>query len=121
VDGQNAARAAGLRHAAGGSPISVLGSTRYQDTALSVADQGSSADPRSASAEAISAARDLAFEALVETASLGESYARSLSEAAWRGDRTTVELHIRQWRSCLLAAIDAFKQLDVVEARGGGS
>jgi hypothetical protein len=71
------------------------------------------------SPEAVSAARDVAFEAIVETASLGESYARSLSEAAWRGDRTTVELHIRQWRSCLLAAIDAFKQLDVVAAKGG--
>ena len=37
----NAERAAGLRHAAGGSPISMPGSIRYQSTALSVADQGS--------------------------------------------------------------------------------
>jgi hypothetical protein len=69
------------------------------------------------SPEAVAAARDLAFEAIVDNASLGESHARSLSEAAWRGDRTTVELHIRQWRSCLLATIDAFKALDIAEAR----
>ncbi|HWY83972.1 MAG TPA: hypothetical protein VNY10_18965 [Roseiarcus sp.] len=37
----NAERAAGLRHAAGGSPISMPGSIRYQSTAHSVADQGS--------------------------------------------------------------------------------
>jgi hypothetical protein len=43
---QNAERSAGLLHAAGGSPIStMLGSTRYRDTALSVADQGSTDDP----------------------------------------------------------------------------
>jgi hypothetical protein len=43
---QNAERSAGLLHAAGGSPIStMLGSTRYRDTALSVVDQGSTDDP----------------------------------------------------------------------------
>jgi crossover junction endodeoxyribonuclease RuvC len=41
VRASNAERAAGLRHAAGGSPISMPGSVRYQGTALSVADQGS--------------------------------------------------------------------------------
>jgi hypothetical protein len=71
------------------------------------------------SSEAIAAARDLAFEAIVETASLAESYARSLSEAAWRGDRATVETHIKQLRSTILTAIDFFRQLDAVEAKGG--
>jgi hypothetical protein len=45
---------------------------------------------------AISVARDLAFEALVEHCSLAESYARSASEAAWRGDLITLGVHIRQ-------------------------
>jgi hypothetical protein len=108
---QNAVRAAGLLQAAGGSPISVLGSTRYQDTALSVADQG-------ASAGAISAARDLVFEGLIETGSLIESYGRSLSEASFRGDKLTVETHLRQLRACVVAAIGIFKQIDGV---GGGS
>ena len=41
---QTAERSAGPRDAAGGSPTSsMLGSTRYRDTALSVADQWSSA------------------------------------------------------------------------------
>jgi hypothetical protein len=68
------------------------------------------------SAEAIAAARDLAFDAIVETASLSESYSRSLAEAGWRGDRATVEVHLKQLRSCVLAAIDAFKALDAAEA-----
>jgi hypothetical protein len=48
----------------------MLGSIGYRDTALSVADQGSTADHiglgevESASAEAIAAARDLVFEGL---------------------------------------------------------
>jgi hypothetical protein len=65
-----------------------------------------------ASAEAITAARDLIFEGLVEAGALAESYSRSLTEAAWRGDRSTVEVHLRQLRSCVLASIDFFKRLD---------
>jgi hypothetical protein len=49
-----------------------------------------------ASREAIAAGHDLVFEGLVEAGSLAESYARSLTEAAWRGDRSTVEVHLRQ-------------------------
>jgi hypothetical protein len=58
----------------------------------------------------------MAFEAIVEAAALSESYSRSLAEAAWRGDRSTVETHLRQLRSCAIAAIDAFKALDIAEA-----
>jgi hypothetical protein len=100
----------------------MLGSIGYQDSALSVADQGSTADPiglsevESASAEAIAAGCDLVFEGLIEAGSLAESYSRSLTEAAWRGDRSTVEVHLRQLRACVLAAIDAFKALDAAEA-----
>jgi hypothetical protein len=96
-------------------------------TALSVADQGSTADHiglgevESASAEAIAAARDLVFEGLIEAGSLAESYSRSLTEAAWRGDRSTVEVHLRQLRACIVAIIGIFKQLDGVEAKGGGA
>jgi hypothetical protein len=67
-----------------------------------------------ASPEAIAAAHDLAFEGLVEAGSLAESYARSLTEAAWRGDRSTVEVHLRQLRACVVASIDMFKQIDGV-------
>jgi hypothetical protein len=85
---------------------------------LNATDDGTTQDA-SASRGAIAAARDLAFEGLVEAGSLAESYARSLTEAAWRGDRSTVEVHLRQLRACIVAAIDVFKQLDGVEAKGG--
>jgi hypothetical protein len=70
------------------------------------------------SPEAVSACRDLVFESLIETGSLAESYGRSLAEAAWRGDRSTVEVHLRQLRACIVASIGIFKQLDGV---GGGA
>jgi S-methylmethionine-dependent homocysteine/selenocysteine methylase len=73
------------------------------------------------SPEAISAARDLIFEALTETGVLIGSYGNSLAEAAFRGDKLTVETHLRQIRSCLLAGVDNFKQFDVVQAKGGAA
>jgi hypothetical protein len=92
--------------------------------ALNTADpernQGDLASRR-LSAEAIATARDLVFEGLVETGSLAESYSRSLAEAAWRGDRSTVEVHLRQLRACVVTSIGIFKQLDAVEAKGGQS
>ena len=83
------------------------------------ADQGVLAS-RSASPAAISAARDLVFE-VVEAGSLAESYSRSLTEAAWRGDLSTVEVHLRQLRACVVTSIGIFKQLDGGEERGGHS
>jgi hypothetical protein len=44
-----------------------------------------------------------------------------MTEAAWRGDRSTVEVHLRQLRACTVALIGIFKQLDGVEAKGGGA
>jgi hypothetical protein len=72
----------------------------------------------SPSVEAPSAARDLVFEELVDSASLAESYSRSLVEAAWRGDRLTVEVHLRQLRACVLALISIFKLLDGAQETG---
>jgi hypothetical protein len=90
----------------------MLGRLPLSHTALSEPKQA-------ASPEAVSACRDLVFESLIETGSLAESYSRSLTEAAWRGDRSTVEVHLRQLRACVLAAIDIFKQIDAVEPKGG--
>jgi hypothetical protein len=73
------------------------------------------------SPEAICAARELTYEALVETAALAESYSRSLGEAAWRADSATVETHLRQLRACVVAAIDVFKMLDGIGMKGGGA
>jgi hypothetical protein len=76
---------------------------------------------RSASPDAIAAASDLVFEGLIEAGSLAESYSRSLAEAAWRGDRPTVEVHLRQLRACVVASIDIFKRLDGIEPKGAGA
>jgi hypothetical protein len=63
------------------------------------------------SATALSAVRDFIWDDLVRTADLAGSYARSLAEAAFRGDRRTAEVHIRQLRSCVVTAIQDFKDL----------
>ena len=68
------------------------------------------------SPKAVAAARDLVFAAIVEHSALAESYARSASEAAWRGDEVTLGVHLRQLRLCVIASIQTFKSLD-----GGGA
>jgi hypothetical protein len=60
--------------------------------------------------------RDGAFEALVEVAGKAESFSRSLGEAAYRGDRLTVEVHIRQLRACVVAMIQTYK--DYLDGQG---
>jgi hypothetical protein len=72
----------------------------------------SPAEPRAFSPEhAASAVSDLQFDLIVETIDLAASYARSASEAAWRGDRLTVGVHLRQLRLCVITAIQTFKEL----------
>jgi hypothetical protein len=96
----------------------MLGGLPLSPTAIPTPKQDTPCGP---SPDAIAAARDLVFEGLIETGSLAESYSRSLTEAAWRGDRSTVEVHLRQLRACILASIDIFKRLDGVEAKGAGA
>jgi hypothetical protein len=112
---------AGLRADAETGPRNVvsLAARDVLNTAHQESDQDLSS--RGPSAEAMATARDLVFEGLVEAGSLAESYSRSLAEAAWRGDRSTVEVHLRQLRACIVASIGIFKQLDGVEAKGGGA
>jgi hypothetical protein len=66
--------------------------------------------PASSSA-ALSACRDLIFEALVDVCDRAASYARSASEAAWRGDEHTVSVHARQLRDCVVEAIKLRNEL----------
>ena len=73
------------------------------------------------SRQATMAVRDMAYEAIVETAALIESYSRSLGEAAWRADGVTVEVHLRQLRACVIAAIGVYKSRNGVDAEGGGA
>jgi hypothetical protein len=67
---------------------------------------------QSPSPAAISAARDLAFESIIDAASLAVSYARSAGEASWRGDLLTVEVSLRQLRLCVIAAVASFESVD---------
>jgi hypothetical protein len=113
VADQNAVRAA-LRDADGGpARKGMLSGLPLSLTAIHEPKQDAP------SPAAIAAGRDLVFEGLIEAGSLAESYSRSLTEATWRGDRSTVEVHLRQLRACIVAIIGIFKQLDGVEAKGG--
>ena len=113
---------AGLRADAETGPRNAasLAACDVLNTAHQESDQGDLAS-QGPSAEAIATARDLVFEGLVEAGSLAESYSRSLAEAAWRGDQSTVEVHLRQLRACVVASIGIFRQFDGVEAKGGHS
>jgi hypothetical protein len=60
------------------------------------------------------AADDLILECLIEFCALSESYARSASEAAWRGDRQTLRVHLVQLRLAVVEALKAHKDLSPV-------
>jgi hypothetical protein len=55
--------------------------------------------------------RDQLFEFIVERTDLAASYARSASEAAWRGDQLTVGVHLKQLRLATIAALQTFREL----------
>jgi hypothetical protein len=63
------------------------------------------------SAAAVSAANDLAFEAIIESAELAASYAISVREAAYRGDKTLLGMHLAQLRLTTISAIQTYKML----------
>lgn len=63
------------------------------------------------SPEAASAGRDLVFAHIEHTAELAASYAHSLREAAFRGDQTTIEAHVKQLRLCVVELITSAKSL----------
>jgi hypothetical protein len=71
----------------------------------------------SPSREAVLAARNLAFDAIIEHCSLAESFALSAGEAAWRGDELTVRTHLRQLRLCVIASLQTFN--DELVGAGG--
>jgi hypothetical protein len=60
------------------------------------------------SSEAVSAARDLAFHALMDEVEVSGSYLRSIGEAAYRGDELTVGVHLRQLRLRLIAMLSIY-------------
>ena len=54
---------------------------------------------------------DLRLEAIFEAMELAGSYARSAAEAAWRGERLTLGVHLRQLRLATIAALQTFNEL----------
>ena len=46
---------------------------------------------------------------------MAASYATSAAEAAWRGDRPTLHVHLKQLRLSELTGIETFKQLGSLE------
>lgn len=58
-----------------------------------------------------SAVNDLQLDLIGETIELAASYARSAAEAAWRDDKVTLGVHLRQLRLCVITAIQTFKEL----------
>jgi hypothetical protein len=58
---------------------------------------------------------DLCYEFIIETCDLAESYARSASAAAWRGDRMTLSAHLMQLRTCVIAALKTYNEISVAE------
>jgi hypothetical protein len=63
------------------------------------------------SPELASALRDQAFVEIERVADLVASYARSAGEAAFRGDETTMVIHIRQLRLCCISLIQTYKAM----------
>jgi hypothetical protein len=63
------------------------------------------------SAAALSAGRDIVFEGLREFFELAASLSRSGEEAAFRGDETTIGVHIRQLRAVVVEIIQLRNEL----------
>jgi hypothetical protein len=76
------------------------------------------ADELMADEQVVSVLRDQAFDEIGRLAALSESYSRSLAEAAYRGDQTTVLMHARHLRLCCVALIKTYK--DYLEAKPNG-
>ena len=64
------------------------------------------------SAEAKAAVDDMRLEAIVEFLDSAASYARSASEAAWRGNRQLLRTHLFQLKECTRIAVLTFNELE---------
>jgi hypothetical protein len=62
------------------------------------------------SPELVSVLRDQAFEEIERVSNLIASYARSTGEAAFRGDETTMFVHMKQLRLCCVSLIRTYKE-----------
>lgn len=65
---------------------------------------------RKPSQEALAAARWQAFDTIEETADLAASFARSIGEAAYRGDQFEVAVHLRQLIGCVRSMANVYRE-----------
>jgi hypothetical protein len=72
-------------------------------------------DRQAPSAAAHELCDHLRCQLISEVMDLTASYARSASEAAWRDDRQTLHVHLKQLRLSVLTGIETFKQLGSTE------
>lgn len=63
------------------------------------------------SQEAIAEAKWQAFQTIEETADLMASYARSIGEAAYRGDEIELGVHIRQVIACARSMARVYREI----------
>ena len=68
--------------------------------------------------EVSSVLRDQAFDDIREVSGLAASYARSIDEAAFRGDGVTVLAHLKQLRLCIVSMIRTYK--DYLQGKDDG-
>jgi hypothetical protein len=126
VEAQNAEKSAGLLHAAGGSPTpTMLGSTRYRDTAISAADQADpigQVDAMGLTPQAVAEVEEFLLDEIFHDLSLISLYTTSALEAARRGDRDELRLRLRvQLRDCFRHAVELHDLLSPVQPKKGGS
>jgi hypothetical protein len=89
----------------------MLGSTRYRDTALSVADQGSTDDPIGAPEDPTAESQRLVFDEIAGSADLLVSYAIGLREAARRDDRDRVHSYLSDISKQFCSARNAYYRI----------
>jgi hypothetical protein len=73
------------------------------------------------SAELSAALRDQTFEEIERVSHLLASYSRSTAEAAWRGDETTMRVHLKQLRLCCISLLNTYKSMEGRDARADGA
>jgi hypothetical protein len=69
---------------------------------------------------ALAAGREILFEATMDMANWSASHALAAAEAAWRGDRETLGVHLREALNALKAARMTFDMIESEKAKAAG-
>ena len=91
--------------------MSAVGFVSEADRARGAAETRQAKPPTAPSAAAEKSVDYLRLEFIEEVCDSLASYARSATEAAWRGDRRTLGVHLAQSRLTLIEALKTFNEL----------